>query len=305
LERYGIIYQATNILDGKVYIGQTVRDLNDRKNGHFYKAVKENKNEHFCNAIKKYGKENFIWETICKCQSKEELDEIEQEYIWLNNSNNNILGYNISIGGHSRTKIDIKEAVRLLKNGLLIKDICIKLDCDKSQLIYRLSSFLGKDKYTGIVKENRSKYKYLSLDVSKELLQEYIDKKYSVYRMTQELGVTKTILKHRIKYYFGEEFYNDFSSYNLKHKTVINPCLSYKRGINFKHNIPKEYLEEKINQNYSINKIANECNVDKSVIKYRIKFYFGEDFYKSLALKNQLSNKYCPKKLKELHQVKV
>lgn len=307
MERYGIIYQATNILDGKVYIGQTVDTIKVREANHFAKSKNSDANEHFRNAIKKYGRNSFIWEELCVCNSKEELDETEQKYIWLNNSSNNIYGYNISIGGHSRTKIDMQEAVRLLKNGMLVKDICIKLDYDRSQLINRFCSFLGKDIYHKIVKENRKKYKYLSLDVPKELLQEYIDKKYSMYRMTQELGITREILKHRIKYYFGEEFYKNFSKYNKEHKRGNTTGMignSYSKG-KFKHSITKEYLEDKINENCSISKIAKECNVDKSVIKHRIKLYFGEDYYKDLALKNKLANKFCPKVLKELYQVNI
>lgn len=52
LEKYGIIYKIANIINGKIYIGKTTRDLNDR----FWEHV-SNKN-HKCyidRAIKKYG----------------------------------------------------------------------------------------------------------------------------------------------------------------------------------------------------------------------------------------------------------
>ena len=54
---YGIIYKATNILDGKCYIGQTVKILEKRKREHINSALgKNNKNLMvFHKAIKKYG----------------------------------------------------------------------------------------------------------------------------------------------------------------------------------------------------------------------------------------------------------
>lgn len=55
-----IIYKVTNIINNKIYIGQTIHSLNIRKSQH------ERSHEYgyktaFSNAIKKYGKENFIW----------------------------------------------------------------------------------------------------------------------------------------------------------------------------------------------------------------------------------------------------
>lgn len=59
----GIIYKATNIVNGKCYIGQTIRKLQLRINSHFCLTDK-NDGITFHNAIKKYGKESFKWEKI-------------------------------------------------------------------------------------------------------------------------------------------------------------------------------------------------------------------------------------------------
>lgn len=83
------IYKITNLINEKVYIGQTDR-LNNRKREHFYKLEKnEHHNEHLQKAYKKYGKDNFIFEII------EETDFLdERELFWINqygglNSENN------------------------------------------------------------------------------------------------------------------------------------------------------------------------------------------------------------------------
>ena len=54
-----IIYKATNLINGKVYIGQTIYSFNDRKARHIYAS--NNKNGfYFHRALRKDGADNFI-----------------------------------------------------------------------------------------------------------------------------------------------------------------------------------------------------------------------------------------------------
>ena len=84
-----IIYKTTNLINGKIYVGQ------DSKNNPGYfgsgKIIKS--------AIKKYGKENFKKEIIETCTSKEILDEREKFWIKELNSRDKSIGYNITEGG--------------------------------------------------------------------------------------------------------------------------------------------------------------------------------------------------------------
>jgi hypothetical protein len=61
-EIYGIIYSAKNIINNKIYIGQTKYTIEKRKAQHLVTVENNNYNyrSKFYNAIKKYGKENFI-----------------------------------------------------------------------------------------------------------------------------------------------------------------------------------------------------------------------------------------------------
>ena len=52
---YGIIYKITNTVDGKIYIGQTVRSFWERYEGH----LENTKNRHLKRAIQKYGVDAF------------------------------------------------------------------------------------------------------------------------------------------------------------------------------------------------------------------------------------------------------
>ena len=111
-----IIYKITNKINGKIYIGQTTRDLNERWNNHcFYKHKKKSAiNE----AIKVYGKENFFIEELAKAISYEELDKLEIDYI----KNMNSLapnGYNLKTGGSNgyRYTAESRQRMREAKLG--------------------------------------------------------------------------------------------------------------------------------------------------------------------------------------------
>ena len=89
---------ATNIINGKSYIGQTVRSLNLRINSHISEAMTNHDNMYFHRALKKYGPKNFTWEILHKCNTIEELNKYEADYIGLYNTFND--GYNLTYGGH-------------------------------------------------------------------------------------------------------------------------------------------------------------------------------------------------------------
>ena len=90
------IYMHTNKINGKVYIGQTSRSVNERwrKNGEGYVN-----NTLFYRAIQKYGWDNFEHEILYTGLTKEEADKKEIEMISFYDSNNPEKGYNLTNGG--------------------------------------------------------------------------------------------------------------------------------------------------------------------------------------------------------------
>ena len=89
-----IIYKATNKINGKIYIGQTVRRLDKR----LFEHLNARYDCPFQRALKKYGKENFTFELIAFCDTKDKLNFLEEFYInFLNSKKPN--GYNITDGG--------------------------------------------------------------------------------------------------------------------------------------------------------------------------------------------------------------
>ena len=97
------IYKHTNIINNKVYIGQTCQIPKYRwgNDGQGYKN-----SPHFYSAIKKYGWNNFKHEILYTNLSSEEADTIEQELIKKYQSTNPKFGYNSAPGGKSRVPND-------------------------------------------------------------------------------------------------------------------------------------------------------------------------------------------------------
>lgn len=53
------VYKITNIQNGKVYIGQSVRPISERWHRHITHAMSGVLDTHFARAIRKYGEESF------------------------------------------------------------------------------------------------------------------------------------------------------------------------------------------------------------------------------------------------------
>ena len=97
-----IIYKATCLVNGKIYIGRTMFTLEKRKKTHLYEAKREVNNMIFLAAIRKYGEENFVWEDISHCSTIDELSALEKYYITFFNSLDPN-GYNSIPGGNGPT----------------------------------------------------------------------------------------------------------------------------------------------------------------------------------------------------------
>jgi len=108
----GIIYMATNMVNGKIYIGQTIRTIEQRKSMH----QRTEGCTYFKAAINKYGPESFHWDTIdCSC-TKEGMDALESW--WINYMDSIDQGYNLKVGGEShRYAESTKQKMRAAKLG--------------------------------------------------------------------------------------------------------------------------------------------------------------------------------------------
>jgi group I intron endonuclease len=90
-----VIYLVTNKINGKQYVGQTIRPLSERWRDH----CRLDRDNYFHRAIHKYGKENFDIEVIDTAENEDELDR--KEIDWIQKLNTMIPnGYNLKSGGN-------------------------------------------------------------------------------------------------------------------------------------------------------------------------------------------------------------
>lgn len=87
--KYGYIYKITNLINGKIYVGQK---KGSKLIEHYWGSGKLIKA-----AIEKYGKENFSREIIEWCSSRDELNAAEIK--WIEELKCREYGYNICPGG--------------------------------------------------------------------------------------------------------------------------------------------------------------------------------------------------------------
>lgn len=116
------IYKITNLINGKVYIGQST-NIKHRWKEHIQEAKNGIKKYALYNAMRKYGVENFSFEIIEECL-EEELDKKEVSYIEKYNSYYG--GYNSTLGGQGKgfqKRINPQEIYDLWDQGLSVFEI--------------------------------------------------------------------------------------------------------------------------------------------------------------------------------------
>lgn len=127
----GTIYCITNKINGKRYVGQTIRDLTIRFNEHCFD---DRSNSKIHQAIKKHGWQNFSCEIIEQVEP-EKLDERERYYIKKWHLQDDKYGYNILEGG--QIKIPTKKLL-VVENGLIFDSAE-----DFGRMISELTSWWG------------------------------------------------------------------------------------------------------------------------------------------------------------------
>ena len=107
------IYKITNNINGKIYIGKTMRSIKQRWKEHLANIKKEEcKNRLLYRAINKYGVENFSIEKIEECS---DIILSDREKYWIEYYNSFKNGYNATKGGDGSPYIDRKLVIEIYK----------------------------------------------------------------------------------------------------------------------------------------------------------------------------------------------
>jgi group I intron endonuclease len=107
-----IIYKITNLVNGKIYIGQTTQSIETRWRQHCSKSEGCIALVH---AIQKYGRENFTVEQIDVASDRDELDE--KEKYWIEHYDCIApKGYNLTSGGtHYKVSEETRKKHRAIR----------------------------------------------------------------------------------------------------------------------------------------------------------------------------------------------
>ena len=109
-----IIYKAINQVNGKIYIGQTIQSLEQRKREHINDSKSDKRSFYFHKALNKYGADNFFYMIINECDNIDLLNKLEEYYISYYESTNKEIGYNLDGGGKNNTiSEETREKMRL------------------------------------------------------------------------------------------------------------------------------------------------------------------------------------------------
>jgi group I intron endonuclease len=97
-----VIYKIENLINGKAYIGQTTRPLNERIAEYKYEHQNNYSfNDYLFRSFKKYGFQNFSFEIVDFAENIDELNAKEIHWIKHFDTVNRVKGYNIKEGGRN------------------------------------------------------------------------------------------------------------------------------------------------------------------------------------------------------------
>lgn len=279
-----IVYLAKNIINGKVYIGKTTKNISYRIKSHItHSKSKESKKYPFIRALLKYGYDNFIWGTICECSNEKELDEFEKYYIKVFNSRNSTLGYNITAGGeggdtftYNPNADKIRDKLRLARIGYKLSDETKEKIRQKRIGIPRTQSTIDKmvkarkGRKTGPMKEEtRIKIgKSNSIKMYRPLALETINDIILMYNngnSIEKIGALKGLSGSKIRKTLKEN--------KIKIRNRTEAALIKDRSYKKHKELHKEIVEQIISLyavGFSLNKISKTVRISVRQVKYNL-----------------------------------
>lgn len=108
-----LVYKATNLINGKVYVGKTVRSLSHAKARHKLRA-KGGCVTKLYNSMRKHGFDNFSWEVAYRGCSNEDICMMEVTLIRELQCRDSEFGYNMTDGGEGTVGAVVTEELRSL-----------------------------------------------------------------------------------------------------------------------------------------------------------------------------------------------
>lgn len=120
------IYQITNDINGKIYIGKTERSIEERFKEHCRDYLNRNfEKRPLYSAMKKYGVNHFHIELIEETDNPE-----EREIFWIEQKRSFKEGYNATLGGDGRRYIDYDLVIATYLEVKNQKEVARRMEID-------------------------------------------------------------------------------------------------------------------------------------------------------------------------------
>lgn len=187
----GYIYKITNLVNNKIYIGQTRFDTKVRLHQHFYEAKKGNLQFPLYRAIRKYGEDNFQLDII-----EEVEDNIlnERERYWIKYYDSyikNNKGYNCTYGGEGNITIDRTEVYELWDKGFSIQEIANKLSHDRSAIRKILQEYENYNKEESNLRGDKAQAKNRFQSINQyDLNGNFLNSYYNMHEAERQTGIS-------------------------------------------------------------------------------------------------------------------
>lgn len=236
------IYKITNLVNNKVYIGQSVRNIQQRFIRHINDAMNCKLDTHFARAIRKYGEDNFVIELIDSAKTQAELNQKEQYWIHYYDSIRH--GYNETdaiskCGGNTY----------MSKTESEMRKISTKISASKlgsrnphSRKIKCLSTFTGEELFFDTVKD----------------CQDYFGEDTHRFITTRVNHQTRSLYLSEWNIAYLDELYGDLEEHvnkrgkgNIVTNLDTNTCLKYAsvRMASRELNIPRHIIDKGLRNN--------------------------------------------------------
>jgi hypothetical protein len=169
----GTIYKATNTINNKSYVGQTVEKVNSRRLQHLRES--KNSDYKFYRALRKYEDNLWDWSIVHIIQEGENIDKLEIEYIKKYDSYYH--GYNSTLGGQYLNRKELEKELSVEELNFVREKR--KLNC-KNSFAQRWNNFSEEEKEEYRMlrsgkNSGRSKYVYWIFDKDDNFLYEVIN----------------------------------------------------------------------------------------------------------------------------------
>ena len=190
---YGFIYVTTNLINGKMYVGQrTIQRIWNKNSWKTYLGS----GTHLHNAIKKYGRENFSRKIIDIAFDADELNKLEYFYTVKFNSVDNEQWYNLCYGGgvdglNKDNKKIQKKVVQYDLNGNFIKEYKSLNEASRDNNLCR-NSIKNCCIGTQFKTDDRTTWRYKGDSFDKFGLEEFIQPTKSVVQYDLNLNYIST-----------------------------------------------------------------------------------------------------------------